>query len=153
LKGEGDTGGKALRTKMIIQPYKSEHESAVIELWRKCNLIRPQNDPKKDIERKLKVNPELFLVGVEGDKVIAAAMGGYEGHRGWVYYLGVEPEYRHKGVGRKMMEALEEKLIAKGCPKINLMVRNENLGAVKFYEKIGYKSDGVIELGKRLIED
>ncbi len=138
---------------MNIRPYEQGDESGVIELWRKCNLVRPQNDPKKDIERKLKVNPELFLVGVEGNKVIAAAMGGYDGHRGWVYYLGVEPEYRHKGVGRKMMQALEEKLLAMGCPKLNLQVYNDNTGAVRFYEHIGYKNDGVVSLGKRLIED
>ncbi|OGN99316.1 MAG: GNAT family acetyltransferase [Chloroflexi bacterium RBG_13_51_52] len=138
---------------MIIQQYKPEYESAVIELWRKCNLVRPQNDPKKDIKRKLKVNPELFLVGVEGGKVIAAAMGGYEGHRGWVNYLGVDPEYRHRGLGRKMMEALEEKLLEMGCPKLNLQVYADNTGAVKFYERIGYKNDGVVSLGKRLIPD
>jgi ribosomal protein S18 acetylase RimI-like enzyme len=138
---------------MIIKPYLPEYESGVIDLWKKCGLVRPQNDPKKDIERKLKVNPELFLLGVEGDKVMAAAMGGYDGHRGWVHYLGVDPEYRHKGVGRKMMEALEEKLLAMGCPKLNLQVLANNKEAMEFYERIGYKKDDVVSLGKRLIPD
>jgi ribosomal protein S18 acetylase RimI-like enzyme len=138
---------------MKIRPFKAGDEAAVIQLWCKCNLSRPQNDPKKDIKRKLQVQPELFLVGVEGNKVIATAMGGYEGHRGWVHYLGVDPEYRRKGLGRKMMEAIEKKLIVKGCPKICLMVRNDNLGVVEFYESIGYKKDEVVELGKRLIPD
>ena len=138
---------------MLIQPYKPEYEKAVIKLWRKCNLVRPQNNPKKDIARKLKVKPELFLVGVEGNKVIATAMGGYEGHRGWVNYLGVDPEYRHKGAGRKMMEAIEEKLLAMGCPKINSQVLVDNTEATKFYQRIGYKKDEVISMGKRLIED
>ena len=138
---------------MKIRPYQAADETAVIALWRKCNLSRPQNNAKKDIERKLKVHPELFLVGVEGNKIIATAMGGYEGHRGWVHYLGVDPEYQRKGLGRKMMEAIEKKLISKGCPKINLMVRNDNLGVVEFYERIGYKKDEVVELGKRLIPD
>jgi ribosomal protein S18 acetylase RimI-like enzyme len=136
-----------------IRPFEAGDETAIIQLWQKCNLSRPQNDAKKDIKRKMKVHPELFLVGVEGNKVIATAMGGYEGHRGWVHYLGVDPEHQRKGLGRKMMEAIEKKLIAKGCPKINLMVRNDNLGVVEFYERIGYKKDKVVELGKRLIPD
>ncbi len=138
---------------MKILPYQPEYESAVIELWKKCNLTRPQNDPKKDIQRKLKVNPELFLVGVEKNKVIATVMGGYDGHRGWVYYLGVDPDYQKKGLGRQMMETIEKKLKAAGCPKINLQVRTDNLGAVKFYERIGYKMDETVQLGKRLIPD
>jgi ribosomal protein S18 acetylase RimI-like enzyme len=136
-----------------IRPYQPGDEDAVIELWQKCNLVRPQNNPEKDIERKMKVNPELFLVGVEGNKVIATAMGGYEGHRGWVNYLGIDPEFRRKGLGRKMMEAVEGKLLERGCPKLNLQVRNENTEAMKFYERIGYKRDEVISMGKRLILD
>jgi ribosomal protein S18 acetylase RimI-like enzyme len=138
---------------MQIQPYKPEYESAVIELWQKCNLTLPQNDPKKDIARKLKVNPELFLIGLIDGKVIATAMGGYEGHRGWVNYLGVDPAYRKKGLGRKMMEALEKTLLARGCPKINLQVLVTNTEAMKFYERIGYKKDEVVSFGKRLIPD
>jgi ribosomal protein S18 acetylase RimI-like enzyme len=138
---------------MIIRPYKPADETAIIELWRKCNLTRPQNDPKKDIERKLKVNPELFLVGMEGSKVVATVMGNYDGHRGWIYYLGVDPDLQRNGLGRKIVEAMEKELLAKGCPKINLQVRKDNLEAVKFYENIGYKIDEVIGMGKRLIPD
>jgi len=138
---------------MIIKQYSSEHETAVIALWQRCNLVKPQNNPKKDIARKLKVDPELFLVGLEGNKVVAAAMGGYDGHRGSVYYLGVDPAYQKKGLGREIMAALEEKLIAKGCPKLNLMFRTENQGVEKFYEKLGYSRDACIEMGKRLIPD
>jgi len=138
---------------MKIRPYASGDEKAVIELWRKCKLTSPQNNPKKDIERKLKVEPELFLVGLMGSKVVAAVMGGYDGHRGWVYYLGVDPAYQRKGLGRQMMEAIEKKIRAMGCPKINLMIRTDNLGAVEFYKRIGYKIDEVVEMGKRLVED
>jgi ribosomal protein S18 acetylase RimI-like enzyme len=138
---------------MKIRPYASGDESAVIALWQKCNLTRPQNNPKLDIERKLKVNPELFLVGLVEGKVVATAMGGYDGHRGWVYYLGVDPACQKKGLGRQMMEAIEKKIRAMGCPKINLQIRTDNLGAVKFYEKIGYKTDETVQMGKRLGED
>jgi len=136
-----------------IRPYSPQDESAVITLWQKCNLTRPWNNPERDIERKLKVNPELFLVGAIDSRVIATVMGGYEGHRGWVNYLAVDPEHQRNGIGRHMMAAIEGKLLAMGCPKINLQVRTGNQSALNFYERIGYKTDDVVSMGKRLIED
>jgi ribosomal protein S18 acetylase RimI-like enzyme len=138
---------------MQIQSYSPKYEKEVIALWERCNLVRPVNNPQKDIDRKMKVNSELFLVGLIDGKVAATAMGGYDGHRGCVNYLGVDPVHQKKGLGRQIMQALEEKLIAKGCPKLNLMFRTENAGVEKFYEKIGYKRDDIIEMGKRLIPD
>jgi ribosomal protein S18 acetylase RimI-like enzyme len=138
---------------MIIRSYRCEDESAIIELWRKCNLVRFWNNPEKDITRKLSVNPEMFLVGQIGGKPVATMMGGYEGHRGWIYYLAVDPAYQRQGFGRQIMEAIEEKILATGCPKINLMVRHDNLEAVKFYEKLGYNTDEVVSMGKRLVAD
>jgi ribosomal protein S18 acetylase RimI-like enzyme len=138
---------------MLIQPYSPKYESEVIALWEKCNVVRPVNNPRKDIRRKIKVNPELFLIGLIDGKVVATAMGGYEGHRGAVNYLGVDPARRKEGLGRQIMLALEEKLLALGCPKINLMFRTDNAAVEQFYEKLGYKRDAVIEMGKRLIPD
>jgi ribosomal protein S18 acetylase RimI-like enzyme len=136
-----------------IVTYKPEYESAVIALWERCNLTRPQNNPKKDIERKLQANPEQFLVGLIDGKVAATVMYGYDGHRGWVNYLGVDPELQKKGLGRQMMDAVEKKVRPLGCPKINLQVRSGNSNALKFYEAIGYKIDEVVSMGKRLVED
>jgi len=139
---------------ILIRPYQHpKDESAVIELWEKCGLVVSWNDPQKDIERKLKVNPELFSIGEIEGKIVASAMGGYEGHRGWVNYLAVAPEFQGQGLGRQMMEELEFKLKDLGCPKINLQVRNSNLDAIRFYESIGYKMDEVVSMGKRLMED
>ena len=138
---------------MLIKPYIPEYENAVIELWERCELTSPWNNPNVDIERKLKVNPEMFLVGMIDGKVAATVMGGYEGHRGWVNYLAVDPQYRRQGLGRQMMEAVEKKLLEKGCPKINIQIRVDNSEALAFYDKIGYKTDDVISMGKRLIED
>ena len=138
---------------MKIQPYSPEYEKEVIALWEKCKLTRPVKNPQKDIARKMKVNPELFLIGLIDGKLVATAMGGYEGHRGAVNYLAVDPARQKQGLGRRMMETLEKKLIAMGCPKLNLMFRTENAGVEKFYEKLGYKRDEVIEMGKRLIPD
>jgi ribosomal protein S18 acetylase RimI-like enzyme len=138
---------------MHIQPYSLKYEKEVIALWERCNLTRPVNNPAKDIQRKMKVQPELFLIGLIEGKVAATAMGGYDGHRGAVYYLGVDPKYQKQGLGKQMMEALEVKLIKLGCPKLNLMFRTENAGVEQFYEKTGYQRDAVIQMGKRLIPD
>ena len=138
---------------MVIRPYANMDESSVVALWSKCGLIRPWNDPHKDIERKIKINPELFLVGTIGDRIAATAMGGYEGHRGWVNYLAVDPDFRKRGLGRQMMRAVEEKLLGMDCPKLNIQVRSGNVEAIEFYRKIGYKVDEAVSMGKRLIED
>ena len=138
---------------MEVRPFSIENEQAVITLWQKCGLVQPWNNPHLDIQRKLKVNPELFLVGIVGVKIIATAMGGYEGHRGWVNYLAVDPAFRKKGFGRQLMAEIEKRLLALGCPKINLQVRTDNTSALEFYSQIGYKDDNVVSLGKRLIVD
>jgi len=136
-----------------IRQYLPDDQIAVIELWQKCNLTRPWNNPEMDIYRKVKVNPELFLVGVINNRIVATVMGGYEGHRGWVNYLAVEPDYQQKGLGKKLMSEIEKRLLSMSCPKLNLQVRTDNTEAIIFYEKIGYKKDDVISMGKRLISD
>ena len=138
---------------MYIRPYSTNDQSVVVDLWRRCNLARPQNDSTRDIERKLGVNPELFLVGVLDGKVVGTVMAGYEGHRGWINYLGVDPACRRRGLGRQLIQAAEARLLNLGCPKINLQVRSDNIGALEFYRKIGYSKDEVISLGKRLVSD
>lgn len=138
---------------MLIRPFTSEDKTAVIELWRKCDLLRPWNDPEKDINRKLASSPELFLVGVLDGKICASAMAGYEGHRGWVNYLAVDPDVQNSGMGRRIMSEVESRLLNLGCPKINVQIRSSNSNAVEFYEKIGYSTDEVISVGKRLIKD
>ncbi len=138
---------------MIIRPYSNADENAVIDLWLKCNLTKPWNDPKQDIERKMEVNPELFLVGLVDGKIVATVIGGYEGHRGWINYLGVDPAYQKIGLGRQIMEAVEEKLKAMDCPKINLQVRGDNKVVVGFYENIGYEVEDRVSMGKRLMND
>jgi len=80
-------------------------------------------------------------------------MAGYDGHRGWIYYLAVDPKHRKQGLGRQIMTAAEEKLLDIGCPKIDLMIRKNNLDVIKFYEKIGYGHDEVITMSRRLIAD
>jgi ribosomal protein S18 acetylase RimI-like enzyme len=136
-----------------IRPFKPEDEPAVVALWKECELTRPWNDPHKDVARKLKVQPELFLVGTIDGVVIASVMAGYEGHRGWVNYLAVAKKFRGRGHARTLMRQVEAELLARGCPKLNLMVRSTNREALEFYRRIGYAQDEAVPLGKRLIPD
>jgi ribosomal protein S18 acetylase RimI-like enzyme len=136
-----------------IRPIRPDETEAVVALWEACDLIRPWNDPRKDIERKLRVDPELFLVAVEKELVVGAVMAGYEGHRGWINYLAVDPGRRRKGLGKRLMAAAERLLAERGCPKINLQVRSENADVVAFYGALGYQKDDVVSLGKRLVDD
>ena len=138
---------------MDIRPFQPADEPAVISLWERCQLTRAWNDPQKDVARKLGVQRDLFLVGVEAGEIIAAVMAGYDGHRGSVNYLAVDPQHRRLGYGAAMMRRVEEILAARGCPKINLMVRSANAEVIAFYRKLGYAPDEVVSLGKRLIPD
>ncbi len=140
-------------TDLHIRPYRADDEPAVIALWNACNLVVPHNDPRKDIRRKLRVNPEWFLVGEQAGAVVATCMAGYEGHRGWINYLAVTPESRRQRIAARMMEEAEKLLREAGCPKINLQVRATNMAVIQFYEALGFKTDAVTRLGKRLEHD
>jgi ribosomal protein S18 acetylase RimI-like enzyme len=138
---------------MQIRPFQMDDEAGVIALWRQCDLIRPWNDPHKDICRKLSAGAELFLVGSVDSRIVASVMAGYEGHRGWLNYLAVAPEWRGRGFARGIVAAAEALLRNAGCPKINLQVRTSNQAAIEFYRRIGYSVDDVVSMGKRLESD
>ena len=138
---------------MSIRPFDRSDTEAVVQLWRDCGLVIPANHPHRDIERKLAVQPEMFLVGRVDGQVVATVMAGYEGHRGWINYLAVHPEHRRAGLGRRMMDEAEKRLREAGCPKINLQVRRTNDEVFEFYKRIGFKVDDVVSLGKRLVPD
>jgi len=138
---------------LLVRPFELSDEPAVIALWERCGLTRSWNDPRKDIRRKLDVRPELFLVGLVEGIVVASVMAGYEGHRGWINYLAVLPEYQGKGFGRIMMGQAERRLLDLGCPKINLQVRSSNTKVIEFYRRLGYSVDDVVSMGKRLVRD
>ena len=138
---------------MLIRSFQPGDEVAVIALWQACGLTRPWNNPALDIQRKLLVQPELFLIGELDGQIVASAMAGFDGHRGWINYLGVAPEHRRKGLARALVERVEVLLRERGCPKLNLQVRNDNAEALGFYSALGYGQDAAISLGKRLIVD
>ncbi len=134
---------------MKIRAYKDTDKDAVISLWNECGLVTSSNDPARDIELKMRVDPDLFLVGVIETELVTTVMAGYEGHRGWINYLAVALSQRSNGYGREIMLHAERLLQAKGCPKVNLQVRTSNKAVIEFYNTLGYSDDDVVSLGKR----
>ncbi|WP_448810400.1 GNAT family acetyltransferase [Agromyces bauzanensis] len=151
-----DDAPRRLMAASGIRSFRREDTEAVVALWRDAGLVVPWNDPYRDIERKLAVQPELFLVVESGDadrSIIGAAMVGYDGHRGWVNYLAVDAVHRGEGVGARLMAEAERLLVERGCPKLNLQVRSTNTGVIDWYRSLGYELDQAVSLGKRLIPD
>ena len=138
---------------LLIRPFKEGDEEALVSLWNMCKLTVPWNNPYKDIARKLKVQSELFLMGYLEDKLIASVMAGYDGHRGWINYFAVHPDFKSRGYGKQLMDNVENKLRELGCPKINLFVRNTNIKVKAFYKTNNYKIQDSQIYGKRLISD
>jgi len=138
---------------MHIRPFETTDTEVVVALWHEVGVTRPWNDPHRDIERKLTVQPELFLVGEAERHLVATAMSGFDGHRGWLYYFAVSPRHQGKGWGRMMLAEVERLLIERGCPKLNVQIRDGADDLVRRYEQWGYAADGATGMGKRLIPD
>ncbi len=134
-----------------IRAYREPDEAGVIRLW---GVVFPDpppwNDPAADIRRKRGVQPDLFLVALLQGEVVGTTMAGYDGHRGWIYYVAVSPRQRRQGIGADLMTDVEQRVARLGCPKLNLQVRASNHEAVSFYERLGYKVEQRVSMGKRL---
>jgi ribosomal protein S18 acetylase RimI-like enzyme len=136
---------------MDIRPFDETDTSQVIAVWRnEFGYSDPHNDPAKVIGHKLAVQRELFFVAVEDGAVVGTVMGGYDGHRGWIYSLAVSAAVRRRGIGTALMKRVEQELARKGCPKINLQVLASNADTVAFYRKLGYSVEERISMGKLL---
>ena len=140
-------------TKLNIRTYRSEDEVDVINLWRECRLIVPWNNPETDIARKCADSPELFFIAELGHELVASCMAGYDGHRGWIYFLAVKPDEQRQGIAAKLVTRVEQTLVKLGCPKLELMVRKTNNEVISFYNAIGFDPDPVMVMSKRLIKD
>jgi len=138
---------------MIVREFKVQDTDQVIALWQECELTRPWNNPLLDIERKQQQGDSLFLVGELDKQLMASVMGGYDGHRGWMYYLAISPKHRRCGYASELISHLEQKLIALGCPKLNLQIRKDNIAVQEYYHAIGFTEDAAVSMGKRLIPD
>jgi ribosomal protein S18 acetylase RimI-like enzyme len=135
---------------MLIGPLLPEHHDAAVELWLEAGLTRPWNDPVLDLDRAIGGASSSVLGGIEDGAPVATAMVGHDGHRGWVYYLAVRRASRGRGHARAIMDASEAWLMARGIPKLNLMIRNDNAEALDFYLALGYTRDEVVVLSRRL---
>ncbi len=136
---------------MIIRSARIGDRKDVADLWR---LVFPEapahNRPEDDFDRKMRVQSELFLLAEDKGEILGSVMAGYDGHRGWIYYLAVHPDHRRQGLGRKLTEAAEAGLAKVGCPKVNLQVRSDNEAVASLYRSMGYLDEERLSFGKRL---
>ena len=135
---------------LAIAPISDADIPAVIALWQACGLTRPWNDPASDIALARREANSTVLIGRDGGAIVATAMVGHDGHRGWVYYVATDPERRNRGYGRTIMNAAEDWLRAAGLAKVQLMVRRENARAGAFYQSLGYAEAQTIVFAKWL---
>jgi ribosomal protein S18 acetylase RimI-like enzyme len=138
-------------TSVDIRPFQESDEAEVIALWEIVfGYPSPHNDPATVIRHKLAVQRELFFVARLDGRLVGTVMGGYDGHRGWVYSLAVGPEMQRRGIGTALMQHVERELSDRGCPKVNLQVLASNAATVAYYEKLGYSVEDRVSMGKLL---
>lgn len=134
-----------------IRPYRETDEQAVVELW---DLVfhkpEPRNAPRLVIAQKLAAQRDLFFVAEVSGSVVGTAMGGYDGHRGWLYTVAVRPDLQGRGLGRALVRHVETSLRVLGCPKLNLQVLTSNARVIGFYERLGYRVEERVSMGKIL---
>jgi ribosomal protein S18 acetylase RimI-like enzyme len=142
---------------VTIRVFSEADTEAVIALWRQAfpeynDASRPHRNPRLSIANKLGTQPELFFVATRDadGALVGTAMAGYDGHRGWLYSVAVAPEARRHGLGTRLVRHAENALAALGCLKLNLQVLTDKAEVLAFYEQLGYRTDAVVSLGKRL---
>jgi ribosomal protein S18 acetylase RimI-like enzyme len=136
---------------MNIRPFHESDADDVTALWTDAFAYpAPHNDPARVIRDKLAVQRDLFFVALIDGALVGTVMGGYDGHRGWVYSLAVRPEVRRRGVGTALMKHVEAELAKQGCAKVNLQVLASNAATVAFYQKLGYAVEQRVSMGKLL---
>lgn len=140
---------------LAIRPVTRADAAAVLELWRAvfpeyADPSRAHRDPAASIARKLDFGDGLFWLAERAGRVVGTAMAGWDGHRGWLYSLGVHPEARRAGIGARLVAEAERALVARGCPKVNLQILAGNDAAMEFWRRLGYAQDAVVPFGKRL---
>jgi ribosomal protein S18 acetylase RimI-like enzyme len=134
-----------------IRLFDEADEKEVIALWKRVfAYTEPRNDPARVVKQKLALQRDLFFVAILGGHVVGTVMGGYDGHRGWIYSLAVNVEARRKGIGTALMKHVERELAARGCPKVNLQLLASNAATVVFYRTLGYSVEERVSMGKIL---
>ena len=137
-----------------LRPLRAGDENELVSLWNDCNLVRPWNNPRRDIESARSSPSSEIFVALAGDgeeRIVGSVMAGYDGHRGWVYYVAAHPEHRSRGLGGQLMRHAESWLEGLGAPKVMLMIREENEGVRRFYEGLGYEVERRTVMSRRMV--
>jgi ribosomal protein S18 acetylase RimI-like enzyme len=140
----------SISASLAIAPITDADVEPVVALWQACGLTRPWNDPHADIALARRGDSATILVGRDGGTIVATAMVGHDGHRGWVYYVAVDPDSRKRGYGRIIMAAAEDWLRNAGILKLQLLVRRENVQAGSFYQSLGFAESTSVMFAKWL---
>ncbi|MGO4296335.1 GNAT family acetyltransferase [Glutamicibacter sp. MCAF14] len=135
---------------MQITELSEKYLHQAVDLWEATGLTRPWNDPLADARRALHEPTSTVLAMIENDQVVGTAMTGHDGHRGWLYYVAVDPRRQGNGLGRSLVDAASLWLRERAVPKVQLMVRSENAAVIDFYERLGFEDQQVVVLGRRL---
>ncbi len=136
---------------MKIREFKIDDYSIVRDLWQAAGLILRPGDELEGVKLKLQRDSDLFLVAVQDDRLVGSVMGGWDGRRGWIYHLAVEPEHQRQGIGAGLVREVEKRLVAKGAKKVNAQVYKWNERSSEFFKAIGYETQpDLIMIGKRL---
>jgi ribosomal protein S18 acetylase RimI-like enzyme len=150
MKEEKDREELSQKLNISFRVFRRKERKAVLELWKKCKLTQPWEEPAKDIYRRIKDHSDLFLVCLNNENIIATVMGRCDENRGWIEYLAVDPAFRKKGIGRQLVKLIEERLSKMGCIEIGFLIQNEGEVAADFYQKTGYSAKSVTYLHKHL---
>lgn len=133
-----------------IRRYLPSDYPAVVELWEASGIYVGPSDTRRELERSRRRDADLFLVGEDGGQIVGVVLGRYDGRRGWIHHLAVDPGRRHRGIGARLVAELERRLARKGCAKVNLHVVPENEAVCAFYEELGYGRRSIIFMDKWL---
>jgi len=134
-----------------IVKYAERHFDGVAALWQEAfPNPQPWNAPEVTIPAKLAIQPDLFLVAIDGDQIIGSILAGYDGHRGWLYAVAVLKTHQRRGVGSALVSEGERHLVELGCVKINLQIQSTNASVTEFYRRLGYELEERVSMGKRL---
>ncbi|NHJ23835.1 MAG: GNAT family N-acetyltransferase [Candidatus Lokiarchaeota archaeon] len=124
---------------MEIEDFKMDYYNDVLDLWIRAGISIGSSDDKIEIQKMLERNPRFFLIGKENDKLIAVVQGGYDGRRGYVHHLAVDPAYQKKGYGKMLMHELMDRFRQNKVHKIHLFVEKHNKNAIAFYKRLGWE--------------
>ncbi len=138
---------------MTLSDYQSHNRDELVDLWTQCDLARPWNNPDDDISRAMNCPSSTILVGFEEGRLVGSVMVGHDGHRGWIWYMAVDPSYRSRGFGKQIIAGAETWLRESGAIKMMLLVRRSNQKVIGFYESSGFSESDVVTLERWLTPD